>query len=66
MKLIVKPWNIWWWRHLFAPRSSYNGEVKWRTVVWCRLRNHPSGVWYYTSYGLKPNMHCRICGDDLG
>jgi len=65
-KLIFKPWRIWWWKFIFAPKSNYYDEVKWRTVVLCRMKNHPEGVVWYNVCGLEPNMHCKNCGDDLG
>jgi hypothetical protein len=45
--------------------SAPNGELgKWKTV-WCRLRGHPNGAWFY-NMGYEPDMHCKDCNDDLG
>jgi len=53
--------TISWWIFLFeSPR--YSNIVK--TAI-CRSRGHPSGVWWYNSNGLEPDMHCKNCGDNL-
>ena len=56
--------TLYWYKYLFKKPSTYNG-VNWFTAIWCRLRNHPAGVVYYSS-GWEPNTHCKNCGDDLG
>jgi hypothetical protein len=48
-----------WWVYLL---SGCRGWSHFR----CRLRGHPSGVWWYTGAdAMEPDMHCRDCGDDL-
>lgn len=42
-----------------------SGWREWTRAVWCRLRGHPYGVFWYNPSGLEPDMHCRNCGDDL-
>jgi len=54
-----------WWDVLLEPRPTYYSDVTWLTVLWCRIRNHPQGIIYYT-WGTEPDMHCKTCGDDLG
>jgi hypothetical protein len=49
-------------KYLFSKKSN---DVSWITVIMCRLKGHPYGVVWY-NYGLEPDMHCKICGDDLG
>jgi hypothetical protein len=53
-----------WWRYLLAPRM-WNAP-RWPSVIWCRLRGHPEGVWWFNPGGWEPDMHCKNCGDDIG
>lgn len=57
-----------WWDYVIngAPYSRGTGRAgfSWR-AFWCRLRNHPAGVAWYTPYQLEPDTHCQNCGDDL-
>jgi len=46
-------------KYLFAKPISF------KTIL-CRLRGHPHGVIWYNANGNEPDMHCRVCGDDLG
>lgn len=52
-----------WWRYLLAPRMV--GAPSWPRVIWCRMRGHPAGVYWYTS-GMEPDMRCKGCLDDIG
>lgn len=62
----MRKWfTIWWYQILFARPSVYN-NVGWLTAIWCRLRNHPAGIYYYNPNGWEPNTHCKNCGDDIG
>jgi hypothetical protein len=51
--------QIGWYRYLFENNKG------WRNV-WCRMRGHPHGVWFYRAYGGEPDMTCKDCGEDLG
>lgn len=62
---IIRWFDKWWWIYLFKKPSSYS-DAGWLRAIWCRLRNHPAGVWYYNPGGWEPNMRCKNCGDDLG
>jgi len=50
-------------KYLLSKKSEYHN---WFEVIWCRLRNHPKGVYWYNPNGLEPDMTCKGCGDDLG
>jgi hypothetical protein len=50
-------------KYIFSKKSE---EYNWFEVILCRIRNHPSGVWWYNLHGLEPDMRCKGCGDDLG
>lgn len=50
-------------RYLFARKSK---DDSWWTVLWCRWRGHPYGVYWYNVGGDEPDMTCVHCGDDLG
>jgi hypothetical protein len=52
-----------WWAYLLAPKAK---GYSWREVVWCRMRCHPAGVFWFNTGGLEPDMRCQGCGDDLG
>ena len=55
--------SIWWYKYLFEKPSPYF-DVSLFTSIWCRLRNHPKGmIWF--SCGHEPNYHCKNCGDEL-
>lgn len=54
-----------WWAYLLR-RADDPGYCSWPTRIWCRIRNHPEGVWFYNAGGLEPDMTCKNCGDDLG
>ena len=58
----MKWFSAWWYKYLF---SEINGSISWFSTIWCRLRNHPAGVIWYTSE-WEPDMHCKNCGDNLG
>lgn len=32
-------------------------------VIWCRMREHPSGVVWFTN-AMEPDRSCRNCGDE--
>ena len=55
----------WGWKYLFAPKNIDTDRSK-VAVMWCRLRGHPAGIWYYNSSGFEPDTHCKCCNDDLG
>ena len=52
-----------WWAYLLADPACGTPMLG---AIWCRLRNHPAGTWYYTQYGSEPDTTCKECGDDLG
>lgn len=52
-----------WWEYLLAKKDC---TIPWRVVILCRARGHPSGVIWYNTGGLEPDMHCKNCYDDLG
>jgi len=62
----MKWFTIWWYKYLFAKRTWLGKDIPFYKVLWCRLKNHPSGVTWYNPNGLEPDMHCKNCGDDLG
>lgn len=64
MSDISKWLDKWWYKYLFAKRSSYN-DAGWLRVVWCRLRNHPAGMVWVNPSGFEPDRHCKNCGDEL-
>lgn len=53
--------------HVFfkCPRWRMVGAPSWPRVIWCRMRGHPAGVYWYTS-GMEPDMRCKGCLDDIG
>ena len=53
-----------WWAYLLAPRKW--PHENWLTVILCRARGHPEGMWWYNVGGTEPDMHCKCCGDDIG
>lgn len=53
-----------WWSYLLAPRMW--GYVSWPRTIWCRMKGHPAGVYWFNPSGFEPDMHCKNCGDDLG
>ena len=53
-----------WWTYLLQPKG-YN-DVSWFVIIRCRIRNHPSGVVWFRLNESEPDMHCKVCGDDLG
>jgi len=61
---ITRWFYIWWYRYLFEKRNRK--YASWPTTIWCRIRNHPEGVWWYNPNGFEPDMRCKNCGDDLG
>lgn len=67
VKFNFNPFDIWWWRYIFAKPDWYSKSyVSWPTRVWCRVRNHTCGPWWYNPKGFEPDMRCKNCGDDLG
>lgn len=32
-------------------------------VIWCRMRNHPYDIVFYSS-GYEPDTTCKNCGDE--
>jgi hypothetical protein len=56
--------NIWWWRYLFEEADD-PGYCPWWERLWCRIKNHPDGPWYYNPGHFEPHMHCKRCGDEL-
>lgn len=55
-----------WWEYLLEERKG-NWCMPWYIVIWCRIRGHRCGVWWYNpAPALDPDMHCKNCGDDLG
>jgi hypothetical protein len=64
MTWIVTRWaQPWWWRYLLAKRDFY--APSWPAVIWCRIRRHRAGVWWFNYSGSEPDYHCKGCGDDL-
>jgi len=61
---MFKWFDINWYKYLLTKRS-YN-DIPWISVIWCRIKNHPSGVVWYNPNGLEPDMRCKNCGDNLG
>lgn len=63
----------WWWAYLFerpCARGIMYGSDEWFNGwprrLWCRMRGHPAGPWYYNPGGMEPDWHCKNCGDELG
>ena len=52
-----------WWHYLLSRPSGGNG--RW-LAFWCRAKNHPNGVRWYTLTGLEPDTRCVDCDDNLG
>lgn len=65
---ITRWFNYYWYSYLFAKKSvtAKSWGISWITIILCRMKNHPGGVWWYTSSRLEPDMRCKNCGDDLG
>ena len=55
--------NLDWWRYLLAIPAP--DTTRW-IAFWCRMRNHPAGLVWYSPNGLEPDMRCKNCGDDIG
>ena len=53
-----------WYHYLFrkADDPGYCSNLR---RLWCRIKGHPNGVWWYTPHGLEPDYHCVDCGDEL-
>ncbi len=74
-RMIIQPWDKWWWQYIFwnIPSEQADSLVKYRwqrplgysKIWWCRLRNHPAGTIYYNPNGFEPDNHCKNCGDEL-
>ncbi len=67
MQTLIAAWFILWDKEARAwlfdrPR----GDIGLLRTVWCRLRGHPAGPWYYNPGGFAPDMDCKNCGDNLG
>jgi hypothetical protein len=62
--------TIRWYQYLL---SSFYPEYYRRTykfpgwkVIYCRIRNHPHGVFFHNPGGSEPDMRCINCSEDLG
>lgn len=55
----MKWFSFSWWSYLFSGCSG------WRNF-WCRVGGHRCGVVWFRAGGLKPDMHCKNCDEDLG
>jgi hypothetical protein len=51
--------DIYWYKYLFSKPFSFR-------KLFCRIRNHPCGVWWFNPSGNAPDLHCKNCDDDLG
>jgi hypothetical protein len=60
---IMKWLTIWWYKYLLEPKQH---DTSWFTAIRCRMNGHKCGVVYYNPTGVEPDMHCKVCGDDLG
>lgn len=54
----MKWFNWYWYKYLLESDGWYN--------MWCRIKGHPSGVWFHNVNTLEPDMKCKDCGEDLG
>jgi hypothetical protein len=63
-QLWFAPFSRDWWQYMMEPNHS--GDRSRLAVMWCRMRGHPHGVWWYNVGGYEPDMHCKTCGDNLG
>jgi hypothetical protein len=59
----MKWFNYWWWQYLLLKPAYGTPRL---VAIYCRLRNHPYGVVWYSPMGLEPDMSCKNCGDNLG
>jgi hypothetical protein len=48
-----------WWSYLLTGCKGWGH-------FWCRVRGHPSGVWWHNPGGYEPDMRCKDCGENLG
>lgn len=63
----IQMWfDKWWWKYLFSPKDKRYDDTPWSTLIWCRIRNHPAGVFWFNPGETEPDNHCRNCGEDLG
>lgn len=65
--------SVWWYRYLLSyPRYGWwDRNIRYTldniyTILECRTNNHPCGVVWFNPSGFEPDMHCKMCGDDLG
>lgn len=56
---MTKWFTIYWYRYLFSGCTGIRNFI-------CRMKGHPSGVIWFNSCGLEPDMHCKNCNEDLG
>ena len=63
-RYLGRSWNGKWLGFKSIWISLYE-ETKLERLI-CRLRNHPEGEIYYTSYGDEPDHHCKTCGEMIG
>jgi hypothetical protein len=63
---MLKWFTLSWYKYLFHKEGWYSKKSPNLKTVICRMRGHPDGVWWYNPTGLKPDMTCKNCGDNLG
>lgn len=59
MEAITRWFRPGWWKYLLTDCTGW-------TNFWCRVRDHPSGPWYYNPGGSEPDWRCRHCDEYLG
>jgi len=66
--------NRYWYQYLFHKADNpgfigYCGRFprlrEYLTRLKCRIKDHPNGSIYYTSFGYEPDNRCKDCGDYL-
>ena len=53
-----------WWNYLLE-KPNNSSDCNWLVRFWCRMNIHPKGVIWYNINGTEPDMHCKICNDNL-
>lgn len=52
-------------KYLFEKPKDKN-YTNWIIRIYCRIKAHSCGVWFYNVSGNTPDMRCKRCYDDLG
>ena len=55
----MKYFSWWWYKYLWESEDLVN--------MWCRIKGHPRGVWFYNTdpTATEPDMTCKDCGEEI-